>query len=48
MNNSSSIKNFPPFTKCIIKVDGTTIDDNDDLDLAMLIYNLMEYSSYYF
>ena len=33
------------FTKYIIKVDGTTIDDAEDLDLVMPIYNLREYSS---
>ena len=27
--------NCEPFTKCITKVDGTTIDDAEDLDLAM-------------
>ena len=28
-------------------MDGTTIDDAEDLDLVMLIYNLTEQSSYY-
>ena len=35
-----SFKNCAPFTKCITKVDGTTIDDAEDLDLAMPMYNL--------
>ena len=30
-----SFKNCVPFTKCITKIDGTTIDDAEDLDLAM-------------
>ena len=30
------------------KFDGTTIDDAEDLDLAMPVYNLIEYSSNYF
>ena len=30
------------FIKCITKIDGTTIDDAEDLDLVMLIYNLLE------
>ena len=35
------------FTKCITKIDGTTKDDAEDLDLVMLMYNLLEYSSNY-
>ena len=41
-------KNCAPFTKCIIKIDGTTIHDAEDLDLVMPMYNLIEYSSDYF
>ena len=33
------------FTKCITKIDGTTIDDAENLDLVMSMYNLMKYSS---
>ena len=36
-----------PSTKCIIKIDGTTIDEAEDLDLVMPKYNLLEYSSNY-
>ena len=36
-----------PFTKCITKIDGTPIDDAEELDLVMPMYNLMEYSSNY-
>ena len=32
-----SFKNCVPFTKCITKIDGTTIDDAEDLDLAMSV-----------
>ena len=37
------------FIKCITEIDGTTIDDDDDADLGlvMLMYNLLEYSSNY-
>ena len=42
-----SFKNCAPFTKCITKIDGATIDDAEDLDLVMPIYNLIEYSSNY-
>ena len=42
-----AFKNFAPFTKCITKIDETTIDDAEDLDLVMAMYNLIEYSSNY-
>ena len=42
-----SFKNCAPFTRCITKVDGITIDDAKDLDLVMPIHNLIEYSSNY-
>ena len=40
-----AFKNCAPFTKCITKIDGTTIDDAENLDLVMPMYNLIEYSS---
>ena len=40
-------KNCAPFTKCITKIDGTTIDDVEDLDVVMPMHNLLEYSSDY-
>ena len=42
-----AFKNCAPFTKCITKIDETTIDDAEDLDLVMPMYNLIEYSSNY-
>ena len=36
-----AFKNFAPFTKCIVKIDGTTIVDAKEL------YILLEYSSNY-
>ena len=42
-----AFKNFVSFTKCITKMDGTTIDNTEDLDLIMSMYNLMEYSPNY-
>ena len=42
-----AFKNCAPFTKCITKIDGTTIDDAEDLDLVIPMYNLIEYSSNY-
>ena len=40
-----AFKNHAPFTKYIRKINGTTIDDAEDLDLVMLMHNLIEYSS---
>ena len=40
-----AFKNYAPFTMCITKIDETTIDDAEDLDLVIPMYNLIEYSS---
>ena len=40
-------KNYASFVKCITKIDGTAINDTEYLGLVMLMYNLLEYSSYY-
>ena len=37
-----SFKNYAPFTKCITEIDETTIDDAENLDLVMPMYNLIE------
>ena len=42
-----AFKNCAPFTKCIKNIDGTAIDDAEDLNLFMLMYNPIEYSSNY-
>ena len=42
-----SFNNCVPFTNCITKIDGTTIDDAEGLDLVVPIYNLLAYSSKY-
>ena len=42
-----AFKNCAPFIKCITKIDGTMIDDAEDLDLIMPMYNLLEYSLNY-
>ena len=38
-------KNCAPFNKCITKIDETTVDDAEYLDLVKPMYNLVEYSS---
>ena len=42
-----AFKNCAPFTKCFTKIDGTTIDAAEVLDLVMPMYHLLEYSSQY-
>ena len=39
-----AFKNCAPFTKCITKIDGTTIDHAVDFDFVMQMYNLLEYN----
>ena len=40
-------KTNPPFINCISKINGVKIDNAEDLDVAMLMYNLLEYSINY-
>ena len=42
-----SFKDFALFTIFITKIDGTTIDNAEDLDLVMPMYNMIQYSSSY-
>ena len=42
-----TFKNCASFIKCILKIDGTTIDNGEDLDLVMPMYNFLESSSGY-
>ena len=42
-----AFKNCAPFAKCITKINGTTIDDAEVLDLIMSMYKLVEGSSNY-
>ena len=39
--------NCAPFIKCITKIDGTTLDDAENLDLVIPMYSLLKYSSNY-
>ena len=39
-----AFKNCALFTKCKTKIDGTTIDDAEDIDLFLAMYNSIEYS----
>ena len=40
-------KNNAPFINCISKINGTKIDNAEDLDVVMPMYNLVEYSKNY-
>ena len=40
-------KNNAPFISCISKINNTLIDNAEDLDIVMPIYNLIEYSKNY-
>ena len=46
-NVKASSKKCAPFTKCITKIDGATIDDAEYLDLVMPMCSLIEYGSNY-
>ena len=42
-----AFKNNAPFTSCISKINNTLIDNAEDLDIVMPMYNLLEYSKNY-
>ena len=46
-NKKLVFKNNAPFINCISKIDGVKIDNAEDLDVVMLMYNLLEYSKNY-
>ena len=46
-NRSLILKNNAPFASCITRINGELIEDADDLDLVMPMYNLLEYSKNY-
>ena len=46
-NRFLAFKNNSPFTNCISKINNVLIDNADDLDIIMPIYNLLEYSKNY-
>ena len=46
-NKGVICKNCAPFTKCISGINGTDIDNSQDIDIIMSMYNLIEYSDNY-
>ena len=41
------LKDNAPFVSCITRINGELIEDADDLDIVMSMYNLLEYSKNY-
>ena len=46
-NSFLALKNNAPFTNCISKINNVLIDNAEDLDIIMPMYNLLEYSKNY-
>ena len=46
-NKGIIFKNCAPFTKWISRINNTDIDNAQDIDIVMLMYNLIEYSNNY-
>ena len=46
-NKGVIFKNCAPFTKCISRIKGTDIDNAQDIDIVMPMYNLIEDSDNY-
>ena len=46
-NKAVAFKNNAPFANCITKINGVKIDNAEDLDVVMPMYNLLEYSKIY-
>ena len=41
------LKNNAPFISCVSKINGELVENAEDLDIVMPIYNLLEYSKNY-
>ena len=46
-NRPVILRNNAPFVSCITRINGELIEDADDLDIVMSMYNLLEYSKNY-
>ena len=46
-NTRLALKNCAPFTKCHLEINDEHVDTAENLDIAMPIYNLIEYSDNY-
>ena len=43
-NKAVTFKNNAPFVNCISKINGVKVNNAEDLDVVMPMYNLLEYS----
>ena len=43
INKKITFKNCAPFTNCISKINNKQVDDIQDVDIVMSLYNLIEY-----
>ena len=46
-NKELTLKNNAPFISCISKINGKLVENAEDLDIVMPMYNLLEYSKNY-
>ena len=46
-NKELTLKNNAPFSSCISKINGELVENAEDLDVVMPMYNLLEYSKNY-
>ena len=46
-NKNVAFKNNSPFINCISKINGIKINNAEDLDVVMPMYNLLQYSKNY-
>ena len=46
-NKGVIFKNCPPFTECISRINNADLDNAQDIDIVMPMYNLTEYSDNY-
>ena len=46
-NEAATFNNNSPFINCISKINGVKINNAEDLDVVMPMYNLFEYSKNY-
>ena len=47
MNRQVILKNYAPFISCISKINVVLVENAEDLDIVMPMYNLLEYSKNY-
>ena len=47
MNRQVILKNNAPFISCTSKTNGVSVENAEDLDTVMPMYNLLEYSKSY-